>query len=103
MLSAEKPNSPSTHQKRRCVTHSLRPREISEFESEVGRWQRMGQIQPQTRHLSFLYVGFLARKFGLIIVTPRIIVKIRTNIRNVPKNCLTHSTCWVYVTIITVI
>ena len=85
------------------MTHSLRPREISEFESEVGRWPRKGQIQPQTRHLSFLYVGFLIRKFGLIIVTPGIIVKIRINMVNVLKNCLTHSTCWVYVTIIIII
>ena len=46
---------------------------------------------------------FLVRKFGLIIVTPRIIVKIKINIPNVPKNCLTHKTCRVYVTIIIII
>lgn len=63
----------------------------------------MGQIQPQTCHWSFLYVGFLVRKLGLFTVTPRITVKIRINMRNVLKNCLTHSTCWVYVTIIIII
>lgn len=61
----------------------------------------MSQTQPQTSHLTFLYFGFLVRKFDIIIVMPRIIVRSRRiNICKVHKTCLTHNKCWLYVTTI---
>ena len=82
----------------------LRPEAISEFGSEVAKWKRVSQTQPQTSRLTFPYLGFLVRKFGIIIVMPRIIVRSRRiNICKVHKNCLTHNKCWLYVTIIIII
>lgn len=63
----------------------------------------MGKFSPRHVTGAFCTLVFLVRKLGLFTGTPRIIVKIRINMSNVLKNYLTHSTCWVYVTIIIII
>lgn len=83
MLSAEKPNSPSTPQKRRCVTHSHKTREISGFSQKWEGGHEWANSAP--RHVTGAFCTLVSWLGNLAYSQEHLgsFTKIRINMSNV--------------------